>query len=175
MESWHQGTEALLILGLSGGSNCRQGASVETGVCRQNHRILNATNRVGILARQFDCAFVCLGTGITEKRHIGTGVRHQPLRQFALCCGVVQVGHMVQGLDLLGNGGDHDGVRVPQGAGGNPCHKIEIFAPCGIPNATAFAPFQGDGIAGIGFHHILVKLFRGEGLSRWLDGHEGLQ
>ena len=74
----HQGLETLVIFGLARGADRRQGAAVETGLGREDHRALDAAAGVAVFTGQLDGSLVGLGPGIAEKDPIGAAVGGDP-------------------------------------------------------------------------------------------------
>ena len=154
----HHGLEPLVILGLARGADGRQGAAVEAGLGREDHRPLDAAAGVAVFAGQLDRRLVGLSPRIAEKHPIGAAVAGDPARQLLLLRDPVKVRDMLQPSQLAAQRLPHGRVAVAEGAGGDTRHAVEVPAALVVPQPAAPALFEGQGIAAVGVHHGMDRL-----------------
>lgn len=83
----------------------------------------------GVATGQLDGGLVGFRSAVAEECLVGSGIIAQPLGQCGLRWHVVQIGNVVDLIDLPRDGIGQFLVAVSQTAGGNATDKIQVFLP----------------------------------------------
>src|SRR6185295_12355562 len=120
------GSKSFHHLVLSRRRDAREGAPVK-GIRRGEN--LETSLVMAEAAREFEEAFIRLGTGIAEEDLAGRQVPDNPLRQPALRLVIVEVRDVDELLRLVDEGLGDFGMRVPQRADRDAAAQVEVTAP----------------------------------------------
>ena len=152
-EALHHRLEVLVIFRLAGGAHSRQGAAVEAGFGGEDHGALDAAHHVPMLAGQLDCGLVGLGAGIAEEHPVGAAALADRPGQGLLLGDAVQVGHVLEGAQLVAEIAPQHPVAMAEGAHGDAGDAVEVATALVVPHPKPFPPHQGEGKARVGVHH----------------------
>mmetsp|Transcript_106377 Transcript_106377/g.297858 ORF Transcript_106377/g.297858 Transcript_106377/m.297858 type:complete len:289 (+) Transcript_106377:556-1422(+) len=160
-------SESFVVLGLRGGGQSRQGATVERLFGSDNDGFSDATV-AGMSACALNGSFVSFGSAIAEKDLLSVGIFTQPVRQGGLGRNKVQVGNVVHGFHLLCDGGIQGRVGMTQGASGNSTHTVQILLSISGGQKAPFSRLNSQGVSAICCLDILAVDI-GSGLSQIFD------
>ena len=151
-EARGEGLEELMVVGLSGGCQSREGTAMEAVFQGHDGAATGAFGFRCPFAGYLDGAFVGLGAGIAKEDPGKAGAQAQLLRQAGAGGGVIQIGHMLHGAELLLRGGDPVIVRYAEGGDGDAGAHVDVFLSVGGADQGAFAgdDFQGEAFVGMG-------------------------
>lgn len=96
-----------------------------------------------------DGSFVGFGARVTEKGLVGTRVLAQPVGQGGLSRDEVEVGNMVDSLNLLDDSFVQGSVGVTQGTSGNSTDTIQILLSIGCFQPASFARFNSQRVSAV--------------------------
>ena len=119
---------------LTGRGERRDRAAVEAVFERDDGVILRALAVGGVLARGLDGALVGLGAGVGEEDFLHAGFFAQQLRQLRVGRGVVEVGGVLHGAQLLGHGADPRGVGDAEAVDGDARRHVDIDLAVRVPD-----------------------------------------
>ena len=125
---------------------------MKTGRCRQDDRAFDAQALMAVLASQLDGRFIGLSTGVAEKNAIGAAVVDEPAGQLFLLWELIQVGNVLQSIQLILQRTTHHPVAVAQRASGDSCHRVQISMPLIVAKPTAASTDQSQWITVVGAH-----------------------
>ena len=133
-EAGGQGLEQLVIVVLSGGRQGGQRPTVKAVAESNDGGAVRPLMLRGPFPRHLDQAFIRLGAGIAEKHLRHPGFFAQGPGQQGAGLGIVQIGHMLNPVNLILDGGDPLRIRHAKGGHGDPRTHVNIFLSLHIPN-----------------------------------------
>mmetsp|Transcript_1344 Transcript_1344/g.3292 ORF Transcript_1344/g.3292 Transcript_1344/m.3292 type:complete len:311 (+) Transcript_1344:659-1591(+) len=142
-------SKSLVVLWLRGGGKCGQRASVEGLFCCDDDRFRHPAVR-GMTTGQLDGSLIGFGTGIAKECLVGIGVFAQPVGECGLLRDVVQIGDMVHGVHLFGDGSREFCVGMPERASGNSADAVQVLLAIGGGQVAALSGFDRQRVSAVG-------------------------
>src|SRR5579875_3307941 len=112
-------------------------------------------------ARELERTLVRLGTGVAEE-DLAAGMRRSPpdepingRRDLRGELVAVEVGHVTQGLGLLGDRSRHRWVRVPEGSYCETRNEVQVTAAVAVVKGALAPALERDGCIRVGVHQPL--------------------
>ena len=110
----------------------------------------------GPLAGGLDHALVGLGPGVAEERRLHPRRGHQLACKLRVGLGVEEVGDVAHLHGLLVDGVGPGLVGAAQGADADAGGEVDVLFSLGAPEDRALAVVDGQGVAAVGLHNILL-------------------
>ena len=144
-------------------------ASEDTRTSRDTHR---DPPIVRVPPGELDRGLVRLCAGIAKEGLVGARILAKPIGQLRLTGGVVQVADVMNFLHLFGDGRGQLGIVVPERAGRNAGHEVEVLPPGVVGEGGTTTGNEGDGIPAVGLLHACVEELGGGVGRRELRGRD---
>ena len=127
------------------GHGYRTERSPVEGIFHGNKLIAPGLFRIGISSRSFQRAFVCLAAAVCKKHPVHAGNPVQFPRRLSAALVIVEVGSMVQPVDLRFQRIVQFPAVIPQADNRKPCCKIKIFPALCVIEIHSLAVVKSDG------------------------------
>ncbi len=136
-----------------------RGTAVERPAESDDLNPLGLASFIEILARHLHGQLASLSARIAEKRRVGKGFGHQPIRQRFLLRDMVEVRRMPQRLRLIRQRLHQRWIRMAERVHRDPRAKVEKTSPIRLDQPCAFAFDKGQRGAIVGWQNGRDHLF----------------
>ena len=150
------GLEYLLVVRLSRGGDVHHRPAVE-GVERGDDLVGAAPVDLAVLAGELHRSLVRLRPAVADEHPVERAVVYEDLRQLQLRDGIELVGGLEERPGLLGDRVGDDRVGVPDVVDGPTCGEVEILLTVIVPDSSALATDDHDGLPP--YHEHVVPAF----------------
>ncbi len=153
VEAFDRRTKPFQVLGISGSSDGRERAPVESALERDEAPALRPPARVVIAPRRLDGGLAGFGARVAEEYPVGERRRDEPLRQGFLVADAIEIGRVPELLGLLGQRRDEPRMRMAQYVDGDARCEVQVAVARTRDEPSALAALEDQILACVRRHY----------------------